>query len=60
MARRGMSQAVMLAALVMSMADGLGDGIPEAPTAKRDDVLRRRKKWQKGPSAGPGGPVVRL
>ena len=58
MSRRGIGQVALLAALVMNMADGLGD-MPDAPKGVGSEHWKR-KKWQKGPSAGSGGPEVRM
>lgn len=59
MSRSGMGRTALLAALIMSAAGGLGKGLYEAPE-RQDPEGWKRKKWQKGPSAGPGGPKVKL
>jgi len=57
--RKGIGQVALLAAAMMAAADGLGD-IGYSQDGPRDPERWRRKKWQKPPSAGPGGPTVRL
>jgi hypothetical protein len=55
--RRGIGQVALLAAAMMAAAGGLGDYLRDGP---EDQERWKRKKWQKGPSGGPGGPTVRL
>ena len=59
MTRNGMSHAALLALAILSAGKGIVGGGYAMPDL-RDSKPWRRKKWQKGPSAGPGGPIVRL
>jgi len=59
MTRMGMGRVALLAALILSSSKGImGFDGPEYSPGNRGPW--KRKKWQKGPSAGPGGPAVKL
>ena len=59
MTRLGSGKVALLAALLLSVSKGTY-GLNGLGNISKDLEPWRRKKRQKGPSCGPGGPTVRL